>query len=29
MAHDRTSERLDESRAPHLTSACAVAKFLC
>ena len=29
LAHDRTSQRLDESRAPHLTSASAVAKFLC
>ena len=29
LAHDRSPERLDESRAPHLTSASAVAKFLC
>ena len=29
MAHDRSPERLDESRAPHLTSASTVAKFLC
>ena len=29
LAHDRSPERLDESRAPHLTSASTVAKFLC
>ena len=29
LAHDRTSQRLDGSRAPHLTPASAVAKFLC